>query len=96
LTYYTGKSPKGPWQYQGVFMEQEHNSNNHHSIVEYKGQWILFYHRWLEVPDSDCTLRKRQRHSAAEYLYFNEDGTIQQVKRTSEGVKDFEIRIRRK
>ena len=29
---------------------------------------------------------KRQRHIAAEYLQFNPDGTIQQVKRTTEGV----------
>jgi beta-xylosidase len=82
LTYYMGTSPKGPWEYKGVIMEQEHQSNNHHSIVEYKGQWILFYHRWLDLA-SECG---RQRHSCAEYLYFNEDGTIQEVKRTEEGL----------
>ncbi|MGL1958447.1 MAG: family 43 glycosylhydrolase [Colwellia sp.] len=89
LSYYMSKSPKGPWQYKGVFMEQEHNSNNHHSIVKYKGQWVLFYHRWIETPESGCKLRKRQRHSAAEYLYFNDDGTIQPIKRTKNGINDF-------
>lgn len=83
LSYYTSQSPKGPWKYQGIFMEQEGESNNHHSIVEFKGQWVLFYHRWLDT-NSDC--RKKQRHSAAEYLYFNEDGTIQPVTRTLKGV----------
>ncbi|MEP1445244.1 MAG: family 43 glycosylhydrolase [Paraglaciecola sp.] len=87
LSYYMAKSPKGPWQYKGVFMEQEHNANNHHSIVEYKGQWILFYHRWLKTPESSCN--SLQRHSSAEYLYFNNDGTIKPVTRTSNGVKDF-------
>jgi len=87
LTYYTAKSPKGPWTYQGVFMDQELQSNNHHSIVEYKGQWIIFYHRWLKTPDAKCD--KRQRHSAADYIHFNDDGTIQKVKRTQKGVSNF-------
>lgn len=91
LTYYTATSPKGPWKYQGVIMEEE-NGNNHHSIVEYQGQWILFYHRWLDTPESTC--KKKQRHVAAEYIHFNEDGTIQKVKRTTEGVSDFPTRIK--
>lgn len=93
LTYYTGSSPKGPWKYQGVIMEEENASNNHHSIVEYKGQWILFYHRWLDTPDASCN--KRQRHVAAEYLQFNDDGTIRKVQRTAEGVSDFSQRTTR-
>lgn len=83
LTYYTAKSPIGPWKYQGVFMKAEGESNNHHSIVEFKGKWILFYHRWLEN-DLDC--EKLQRKICAEYLYFNEDGTIREVERTQTGV----------
>lgn len=82
LTYYTSKSPVGPWEYRGVIMERE-GGNNHHSIVEYNGQWYLFYHRWL---DTHNACHKKQRHTAAEYLYFNEDGTIQPVKRTEDGV----------
>jgi beta-xylosidase len=85
LSYYTGKSPKGPWKYQGIIMKEE-GGNNHHSIVEFMGQWILFYHRWFKT-DSDCD--KLQRQCCAEYLYFNDDGTIQEVKRTEKGVSDF-------
>jgi len=85
LTYYMSDSPKGPWTYKGVIMEQENEANNHHSIVEFKGQWVLFYHRWIDTGD-DCENRKRQRKCCAEYLYFNEDGTIQKVERTDEGV----------
>jgi len=85
LTYYTSASPLGPWTYHGVIMEQEHQSNNHHSIVEYKGQWLLFYHRWIDTGDA-CPDRKRQRQICAEYLFFNDDGTIQPVKRTAEGL----------
>ncbi len=86
LTYYTATQPTGPWTYQGVFMEQEHASNNHHSVVEYKGHWLLFYHRWLKTDDAACD--KRQRHVAAEYLYFNQDGTIRPVQRTEQGLAD--------
>ena len=85
LTYYMSDSPTGPWVYKGTIMEEENGSNNHHSIVEFKGQWILFYHRWVDTGDL-CPNRKRQRKICAEYLYFNEDGTIQPVKRTKEGL----------
>ncbi|MCB9315668.1 MAG: hypothetical protein H6569_05990 [Lewinellaceae bacterium] len=40
LSYYTGESPKGPWKYQGVIMQSE-GGNNHHSIVEFKGQDLV-------------------------------------------------------
>lgn len=87
LTYYMATSPLGPWQYKGVIMEQEHQSNNHHSIVNYQGQWLLFYHRWYQDADSGC--EKRQRHSTAEYLHFNADGSIKPVQRSSVGVSNF-------
>ncbi|MBC3765597.1 family 43 glycosylhydrolase [Neptunicella marina] len=90
LSYYTSQSPTGPWTYKGIFMQQEHNSNNHHSIVEFKGQWILFYHRWYQSAKSQC--EKRQRKVAAEYIYFNQDGSIQPVKRTDNGIGDFKAK----
>ena len=86
LSYYTAASPRGPWAYRGIFMEPE-NGNNHHSIVQYQGQWLLFYHRWLD--DSRAACSKKQRHVAAEYLHFNDDGTIRKVERTNEGVGNF-------
>ena len=89
LSYYMAKSPKGPWKYKGVFMEQEGQSNNHQSIVEFKGQWILFYHRWLNINSAN---NKKQRHVCAEYLYFNDDGTIKKVERTEKGVGDTAMR----
>jgi len=93
LSYYVSKSPKGPWSYKGVFMDEENKSNNHHSIVEYEGQWILFYHRWLNTPDTKC--KKRQRHATAEFLAFKEDGSIQKVKRTVSGVKNFAKQVKK-
>lgn len=89
LTYYTATAPKGPWTYRGVIMDAE-GGNNHHSIVQYKGQWVLFYHRWLDVPGAACA--KKQRHVAAEYLHFNDDGSIRKVERSTAGVGDFPAR----
>lgn len=31
-------------KFQGVILEQVNSGTNHHSIVEYQGQWYLFYH----------------------------------------------------
>lgn len=83
LTYYTSTSPTGPWEYKGIIMEQEGENNNHHSIVNFKGQWVLFYHRWL---NNESSCNDKQRQCCAEYLYFNKNGTIQPIKRTQEGV----------
>ena len=53
--------------------------------MQFKGQWILFYHRWLLDETSPCSTM-RQRKICAEYLHFNADGTIQKVVRTDAGV----------
>jgi beta-xylosidase len=86
LSYYTATSPIGPWQYKGIIMKEE-AGNNHHSIVEFKGKWLLFYHRWFQDVNDVC--QKPQRRVCAEYLFFNEDGTIKEVERTKNGIGDF-------
>jgi len=76
LIYYMGDSPTGPFTYKGEIMEK-YGGNNHHSIVEYKGRWILWYHGW--VPG-------HHRRVRGEYLQFNPDATIIPAKITEEGV----------
>ena len=44
LCYATGSSPYGPFTYQGVILTPVTGWTTHHSIVEYKGKWYLFYH----------------------------------------------------
>ncbi len=82
LAYYTSTSPTGPWSYRGIFMPRDGEQNNHHSIVQYQGQWLLFYHRWLETPG--CA--RKQRHVAAEMLTFDADGSIRPVQRSLTGI----------
>jgi len=54
LAYATGDSPLGPFTYQGRILEPVLGWTTHHSIVEFKGKWYLFYH--------DCTLSEGKNH----------------------------------
>jgi len=82
LAYATSHSPLGPFEYRGVIIDNERcdpsSWNNHGSIEEVNGQWYVFYHR--------CSRRTKQwRRLCIEPIYFNEDGTIQEVVMTSQG-----------
>ena len=83
LEYATGPSPTGPFKVQGVIMD-EHPSGvwtNHHSIIEFKDQWYLFYHNADYSPDFD-----KLRSIRADSLFFQEDGLIKKVEPTLRGV----------
>ena len=83
LAYAMSKNPMGPYEYKGIIMAEQPNGcwTNHHSIVNYKGQWYLFYHHNYFSPNDD-----KRRSACIEKLYFNADGTIQEVKQTLRGV----------
>ena len=75
LVYATSENPDGPFTYRGRIMEPVIGWTTHHSIVEYKGKWYLFYH--------DCELSNGINHRrCVKYteLKYNEDGTIQTIK----------------
>ena len=83
LGYAMSKNPMGPYEYKGLIMSEHENGcwTNHHSIVNYKGQWYLFYHQNAFSPRDD-----KRRSVQIDKLYFNPDGTIQEVKKTMRGV----------
>ena len=83
LGYAMSKNPMGPYEYKGLIMAEQPNGcwTNHHSIVNYKGQWYLFYHHNYFSPRDD-----KRRSACIEKLFFNPDGTIQEVKQTMRGV----------
>lgn len=83
LEYATASSPMGPYEWKGVIMDESASGcwTNHHSILEYKGQWYLFYHDMDLSPKFD-----KNRAIKADYLYFNEDGTIKKVIPTVRGI----------
>jgi len=81
IGYATGASPMGPFEYRGKIMDNISNGTNHHSIVNYKGDWILFYHWW------DISGYNKLRSMRADYIKFNEkDGGIKKVKPTMRGI----------
>ena len=83
LGYAMSKNPMGPYEYKGLIMAEHANGcwTNHHSIVNFKGQWYLFYHCNFFSPNDD-----KRRSVQIEKLFFNPDGTIQEVKPTMRGV----------
>ncbi|AJG98226.1 xylosidase [Clostridium beijerinckii] len=82
LAYATSKSPLGPYEYKGIIIDNDgcdpQSWNNHGSIEEVNGQWYVFYHRSSQN-------KKIRRRLCIEPIFFNEDGTIQEVLMTSQG-----------
>ena len=82
ISYSTATSPWGPFRYGGVIIDNDHsdprNWNNHGSLVEFKGQWYVFYHR---ATHGSYTMRK----ACLEPITFNADGSINEVEMTTQG-----------
>lgn len=70
LEYSIGKTPYGPFEYKGIIMDNR-SRNVHHSIVEFKGKWYLFYH--VQGPSP------YERRVCMESLEYNSDGTIKPI-----------------
>lgn len=90
IKYCIGDNPLGPFEYKGVILEKMNSGTNHHSIVEYKGQWYMFYHNsdlyFKNHPEvekmfgwQEGGIHPFRRSICFDKLYYNEDGTIQKV-----------------
>ncbi len=82
LGYSTSKSPLGPFTYRGIIIDNADcdpaSWNNHGSIECVNGQWYVFYHR--------CSRGTQQhRRLCIEPITINPDGSIDEVKMTSQG-----------
>ncbi len=82
LGYATGRSPLGPFEYQGIIIDNDgcdpESWNNHGSIECMNGQWYVFYHR----SSRGC---RQYRRLCIEPITINPDGTIDEVEMTSQG-----------
>jgi hypothetical protein len=83
LEYATSNSPMGPYTWAGVILDESASGcwTVHHSILEYRGQWYLFYHDRDLSPGFD-----KNRSIRADKLFFEPDGTIRKVIPTLRGV----------
>jgi arabinoxylan arabinofuranohydrolase len=84
MAYMTSKNPLGPYEYRGLIIATSDYPgviNVHGSMVEFEGDWYLFYH--LPVTDKRLT-----RVMCMDRLEFRPDGSIVEVKPTSSGIRD--------
>ncbi|WP_164852227.1 glycoside hydrolase family 43 protein [Rheinheimera riviphila] len=79
LAYATSKSATGPWQYQGIIMAPLPNTTTiHPAMFDFNGNTYLAYH------SADLQGGGNYRRAVSlDRVYFNPDGTIQKVIRTS-------------
>ncbi len=83
LEYAMSEHPLGPYRPAGVLMDESPDGcwTNQPSVVEFRGQWYLFYHDQDLSPNFD-----KARSIRADRLTFNADGTIRKVIPTLRGV----------
>lgn len=83
LGYSVGKSPLGPFTYKGIIIDNDGcdpaSWNNHGSIEKIGDQWYVFYHRCSRGTE-------RHRRLCVEPITIHADGTIDEVKMTSQGI----------
>lgn len=80
LVYAVSREPMGPYTFKGTILTPVIGWTTHHSIVEFRGKWYLFYH--------DCSLSGGVNHKrCVKYteLRYNEDGTIRTIDPYAEG-----------
>ena len=73
LAYAIGDNPYGPFRYTGHIMTPVQGWTTHHSIIEFKNRWWLFYH------DTQLSNRNNLRSAKMTEMTFRPDGTINPI-----------------
>jgi hypothetical protein len=73
IAYATSDNLYGPYTYRGNILNPVEGWTNHHSIVEFEGEWYLFYH------DTQLSGETPLRNIKMTKLTHNADGTIQTI-----------------
>jgi len=88
IAYMTSDSPTGPFTYRGVALgppPDNYGNNNHHTFFTYQGQWYCVYHnRYQATVDGVSTTE--HRNICLDRMYYNPDGSIQQIVPTQDGL----------
>ncbi|MEF2965587.1 glycoside hydrolase family 43 protein [Paenibacillus sp. M1] len=74
IVYAVSDSPKGPYVFKGKILTPVVGWTTHHSIVQFKDKWYLFYHDSSLSGGAD-----NKRCVKFTELKYNEDGTIQTI-----------------
>ncbi len=78
--YGVANNPYGPFEWKGAMAPAPQGAQDHHSIIEFKGQWYYFYH--IAIKEFPKYKESQGRIVCFDKLYYNADGTIQMVKHT--------------
>ena len=79
IEYSMSKSPEGPWEYKGDIMSRTPKTRgNHPGIIEYKGQNYVFGLNY-DLLRYYTTQHHERRSVSVAPMYYNPDGTIQEV-----------------
>lgn len=86
----TSDSPMGPWKYEGTILKNPGyffgvGGNNHHAIFEFKGVWYIAYHS--QTLAKAMGIPKGYRSTHLNQVFFNDDGTIQEITADYKGVE---------
>ena len=78
--YAMGNNPYGPFEWKGAVGPRPAGAQDHHSIIEFRGQSYYFYH----IADKALPRYRESQGRVVcfDKLYYNEDGTMQMVKHT--------------
>ena len=84
VAYSMSRNINGPWEFKGILNEIPANcETNRPCIVDFKDKSYFIYHNGaLETGGS------HRRSVCIDYLHYNQDGTIQKVIMTKDGVKE--------
>ncbi len=84
IDYATGPGPEGPWTHRGRLNDYVENcSTNHQAILEFNGEWYFVYHNGSLPTGGDF-----RRSVCLDRLYYNDDGTMQEIVQTIRGVPE--------
>ena len=76
--YAIGDNPYGPFEWKGAMAPAQKGAQDHHSIIEFMGNWYYFYH--IAGNEFKPENWKGERRIACfDKLFYNEDGTIKMV-----------------
>lgn len=99
IAYMTSKSPMGPYTYAGDIFDNAGDafgtiSNNHHHMIEFKGQWYMLYHT-LEASNRNGNFDRNGNNVGHRCLQvnsfsINEDGSIGKINQDMKGVSQIQ------
>jgi arabinoxylan arabinofuranohydrolase len=94
IRYATAPKITGPWTNRGELTGNAKNSFTiHPGIIEFNGQWYLFYHNATLTLNGQVGTTGR-RSVCIDYLNYNEDGTMKFVLQTDKGITSREDTVR--